>query len=100
MSTSTKNHLSSCHKQEIEEKLKSIFLRVLELETLREDLSINDVDLWDSTGHINLMLEIEQEFNIQLSPDEIISLSSLPLIRAYLENLYGQKILPGSFKEL
>lgn len=62
-----------------EKKLTEIF-RVLfnmpELE-LRDNLTARDVPLWDSFNHINLIMNIESEFDIRFTTDEIASLQNV-----------------------
>jgi acyl carrier protein len=39
---------------------------------------------WDSLGHLQLVLAIESEFNLQFEPDEIPTLTSAGLIQQVL----------------
>ena len=61
------------------EKLTGIF-RVLfnnpALE-LKDDLVADDVPGWDSFNHINLIVTIEEEFNIKFNNDEIAELQNV-----------------------
>jgi len=41
-----------------------------------EELKYNDVPSWDSIGHMSLMTEIEDAFDIFLEVDDIINFSS------------------------
>ena len=40
---------------------------------LRDDLTARDVAGWDSLNHINLIIQIEQEFGIRFSNVEVTS---------------------------
>lgn len=42
---------------------------------LRDDLRAQDVPGWDSLNHINLIVGIETEFNVQFESDEIAELA-------------------------
>jgi acyl carrier protein len=42
--------------------------------------SKDTVEQWDSLGHLGLMLEIEQEFGIQLTPDDMERMTSVSAI--------------------
>ena len=44
-----------------------------------------DVDGWDSMGHVNLMMALEQTFDIQLEVDDFQELTSVPAILDYLK---------------
>jgi acyl carrier protein len=46
--------------------------------------SRDTIEQWDSLGHLVLMLELEQEFGLQLSPDDTQGLTSVPAIVAML----------------
>jgi len=41
---------------------------------LRDDLTARDVPGWDSFNHINLVIQVEQEFGIRFSDSEVSSL--------------------------
>lgn len=40
---------------------------------------------WDSLGHVNLMMAIEQTFDVMLDVEDFPKLNSVPAILAYLE---------------
>lgn len=41
---------------------------------------------WDSIGHVNLMLALEETFEIDLDVEDIPKLNSVPAILQYLED--------------
>lgn len=43
------------------------------------------VETWDSLHHLGLVLALEQEFGIQISPEEIEQLLSIELTAALME---------------
>ena len=43
---------------------------------LNEKLEYNSIESWDSIGHMQLMAELEEAFEIELEMDDIISFSS------------------------
>ena len=45
--------------------------------SINSDTSIGDVDNWDSLGHLNFMLSIENELKVKFTANEIISLKSV-----------------------
>jgi acyl carrier protein len=57
-------------------KLVSDVLRIAP-EKITRDLHIHEVDSWNSLTHIELVLAIEEKFNIQLSEDEIVAITSI-----------------------
>jgi len=49
-------------------------------EELGPDSSPDTVEGWDSVQHVNIVLDLEQRFNICLSPPEIEAMVSVNLI--------------------
>ena len=40
------------------------------IDNFSEELNIRELEKWDSVGHINLMMGIENTFKIEISPDQ------------------------------
>lgn len=49
-----------------------------------DDLRMGVFEEWDSLGNLNLLLEIENEFSVRFSTEELSSMQSLPEIEACL----------------
>jgi acyl carrier protein len=70
-----------------------IFCSVFEVEPdqLLPDLAYQDIENWDSVGHMALMAALEDEFTIELDIDDIIDFSSYQtgktLLRKYEINV-------------
>lgn len=59
------------------QKYKSVFSEVFEIEEeLVETLEYQSIPQWDSVGHMSLMAELEDTFDITLEMDDIIDFSS------------------------
>lgn len=43
-----------------------------------------DLPAWDSLGHVNLMMSVEQTFDIQLDVEDFPTLTSVPAILEFL----------------
>ena len=56
-------------------------------DSYRPDLQLGDLDEWDSLGHLELVAQIESEFGVSLTLDDIPSLTSLDAIRNRLDRL-------------
>jgi len=54
----------------------SIIIPVFNSEKFNEKLKYNDIPEWDSIGHMTLMSELEEGFNISMDTDDIIDFSS------------------------
>ncbi len=65
-------------------KLMADIFQVLESEITCETKQ-NDLQNWDSVEHLNLMLALEQEFDVVLEVDDLSTLTSVPAILSYLE---------------
>jgi acyl carrier protein len=59
----------------------------VEPETVTRDTTREDFPSWDSLGHLNLMLGLEDTFQITLTVDEIQRLSSVAAIVDYLQSV-------------
>ncbi len=58
----------------------------VEREEFSPDLVPEDVLLWDSLGHMNLVMELEEEFGQQFEVDEITEMSSAGKIIEILQS--------------
>jgi len=45
------------------------------------------IEKWDSMGHLMLVMEIEQEFNIQLLPEQVEQMTSIATIVQIIDQL-------------
>ena len=59
----------------MESKIKKIMSEIFN-EEITEDFSKFTTDKWDSFMQLDLIVRIEQEFNISFTPDEIGEISS------------------------
>ena len=71
----------------IEQRVRQVMTLVFNLPdgAVGGDASIMQTPGWDSLGHANLMLAVEEEFEVTLSPDEVVDLQSLEDIVTFLE---------------
>ena len=53
-----------------------------------ENIKYNDIPEWDSIGHMSLVSNIEEKFNITFETDDIIELSSFKKGKEILTNKY------------
>ena len=70
----------------MEKKLYKILSQVLNvpLEQINNESSPDTIDGWDSLKHMNLVLAIKQEFNIQFTEEQIIEMLNVALIKESL----------------
>lgn len=59
-------------------KYNDVFMEIFELkeEQLNESLIYNSIELWDSVGHMAMIAELEDAFDIMLETDDVIDFSS------------------------
>jgi len=60
----------------MEEKVLEILKDLFELDTVDETCSQMTCEKWDSMGQLNLVVELESEFNVTLEPEEIGDMKS------------------------
>ena len=60
-------------------RLNSVFCRVFDNNniTISDEMTADDVEEWDSLAHINLIMEIEAEFDIKFTVNDIIDLKNV-----------------------
>lgn len=59
------------------QKYKDVFCETLEVkENSLNSLKYNEIDSWDSVGHMGLIAELEEAFDIMMETDDIIDFSS------------------------
>ena len=60
------------------EKYQEIFIKSLSIDTkkFKENIKYNEIPEWDSIGHMTLMSELEEGFNITIDTDDIVDYSS------------------------
>ena len=54
------------------------------VEQIQDDSSPDNIDSWDSLKHMNLVVALEDEFNVQFTDENIIELINMKLILAVL----------------
>jgi|TARA_B100001964_G_C13945395_1_gene470880 acyl carrier protein len=68
------------------DKLTSIFKILFNLPDLEltDDLSAKDVPGWDSFNHVNLIINIEEEFGVQFTNDEVGGMQNVGNLKTLL----------------
>jgi acyl carrier protein len=67
----------------IEELIKEV-LFIEEGTQLTNETGPNDIEAWDSLGHVDIITAIEDEFDIEISPEEIGEISTIGDIKKML----------------
>lgn len=77
----------------MKERVLQIISQVMDLpfEQLTLNASVDTVEKWDSLQHMNLVLALEEEFNVSFSDQEIIEMLSAEIILEILKSRMYQK---------
>ena len=67
-------------------KLKQVVSDILEvdIDDINENSSPDNIEKWDSLSHIKLVMAIEVEFNVKLTPDDMMDMLTVKLIKMIL----------------
>jgi len=49
--------------------------------TVTDDMTIDDIDTWDSLTHMELVANLESELKIEFSADDIVDMTSIKAIK-------------------
>jgi acyl carrier protein len=69
------------------EQIKSIIGRVFNIKNVRDDISQHNCVEWDSLKHLNLIIELEEEFNISFDPEDIVVMTDINSITEKIQQL-------------
>lgn len=72
------------------DRVRTIAADVLEVSAskISPDSSPETIDTWDSVHHLNLVLALEQEFNLQFEPEEIDQMKDVQ----HILDILGSKV--------
>lgn len=70
----------------MEEKILEIMKNVFQTEDITKETNQLNCDKWDSLHHLNLIVELEDEFNTEFEPEEIAEMKSVEAIKQKLED--------------
>lgn len=74
------------------EKYTGIFTRLFEISAKKaEKLQYQDIEAWDSVGHMTLISEVEETFGIDMDADDIIDFESFETGKKILAEHYQIK---------
>ena len=73
----------------MEERIRTIMSAVfdLPLESINDESSPDSIESWDSLKHINLVVALEEEFEINFTDNEILEIINFKLIKKIVESL-------------
>jgi len=70
----------------VEKRIRQVVAEVFGVDpsSLHDESGPDTLATWDSASHINLILAVEAEFGVTLSPEEAMDMLSVGLIRTIL----------------
>jgi acyl carrier protein len=70
----------------MEDRINRVLKRVFDLTDadLAKDLTRTDIAKWDSLTHMDLVVSLEQEFQMNFTIDEIIAIDGIAKVRSIL----------------
>lgn len=79
--------------EDLTARVQAVLAEALQVPTdqVPQDLSFGDLPQWDSMGHMEVMMRLEEHFGVEVNADTIAGLTSLPAITAYLRNGEGRE---------
>lgn len=77
----------------VQNKIKKNFLSIFKLKKNKYNFKIsrNNFDDWDSINHLNFMMSLEREFNINFSHKEFLNLNSIEKLIKNIEKKNKKK---------
>jgi len=69
------------------EQVRALISEALQVseDQITPDLAFGDIPQWDSMGHMEVLVSLESHFGIEINPNVITDLVSLPMICDYLQ---------------
>lgn len=66
-------------REEVMKRLNDVFRNMFDDETieLNDDTTSDDIEDWDSLEHINLLVSVEQEFNMKFNMNEVTNMKNV-----------------------
>lgn len=64
---------------EVQNKVIEIIAKVLDVETskITLDLTVGDLPAWDSLGQLNILQSVQEEFDIEFEPEEMMDIEDV-----------------------
>jgi len=76
----------------VKEQITKIMAVVFEVnpDLINENTSADSIDTWDSLRHMNLILALEEEFNVSIPDEEVGNLMNFKLIELVITDLQNR----------
>jgi acyl carrier protein len=77
----------------VRERMNKVFREIFEDQTiqLKDETTAQDIEGWDSLRHIDLIMQLEEEFHLRFTVDDISGLKNVGEMIAMLERKLASK---------
>lgn len=69
----------------MKDEVKDVFKRVLNITYVPDNLSQQNCENWDSLRHLNLIVELEDAFDVSFEPEDIAEMKDLDAVLKKIE---------------
>ena len=76
----------SINTKELDVKLDVLLKKVFKIQKINLEDSIENISEWDSLTHVQLITAIEKEFKIKIKFDDVMIMTSIPIIKKKIMN--------------
>jgi len=76
---------------DFKDKFTILFKKVMGIDEITNDLSMNNMRQWDSLKHVELLTEIEEVFDIEIELEDIVSMTNVTRILQVLSKYLSSK---------
>ena len=73
----------------MEKRILSVIEKTFEINAIDQSISQKNCAKWDSMNHLNLIVELESEFDVSFEPEEISEMKDFNNIRIILADKIG-----------
>lgn len=70
----------------MEKRIIDIMKRVFQIDDISPQTSQANCEKWDSLHHLNLIVELEEEFDTEFEPEEIAEMKSFDIVKKMISN--------------
>lgn len=72
-----------------EERMKSVLANIFKIDakSIDDDSSVDTIETWDSLTHLNLVLALENEFDVSFTEEQTVEMMNYQLIKINLTEL-------------
>jgi len=77
--------------KELDIKLEKILKEIFQVEKIDLNFSMDEIPEWDSLTHIQLITAIEKEFKIKIKFDNVMIMTSIPIIKSKILKYLNEK---------